>query len=54
MQEESTLMGTIYVFWAEENWLWRVEIEEGFSLEDLLVELGTLEEKALDVKIHGR
>jgi hypothetical protein len=34
MQEESTLMGSIYVFWAEENRLWRIEIEEGFSIED--------------------
>jgi hypothetical protein len=54
MQEESTLMGSIYVFWAEENRLWRVEMEEGFSLEDLLLELGTLEEKALGEKVYGR
>jgi hypothetical protein len=31
MPEESTLMGSIYAFWAEENRIWRVEIEEGFS-----------------------
>jgi hypothetical protein len=54
MQEESTLMGTIYVFWVEESRIWRMEIEEGFSLEDLLGELGTLEEKALRRKVHGR
>jgi hypothetical protein len=42
------------VFWAEQNRLWRIEIEEWFSLEDLLVELGTLEEKALGRKVHGR
>src|SRR5262245_24071759 len=54
MQEESTLMGIIYAFWAEENRLWRVEIEERFSFEDLLQELGTLEEKALGSKVHGR
>jgi hypothetical protein len=54
MQEESTLMGTIYVFWVEENRIWQVEIEEGFSLEDLLGELGTLEEKASGRKVHGR
>jgi hypothetical protein len=29
--------------WVEENRVWQVEIEAGFSLEDLLVELGTLE-----------
>jgi hypothetical protein len=34
--------------------LWRVEIKEGFSLEDLLVELGKLEEKAIGRKVHGR
>jgi hypothetical protein len=51
---ESTLMGSIYVFWAEQNRLWQVEIEEGFSLEELLVELGTLEEKTLGEKVHGR
>jgi hypothetical protein len=53
MQEESTLMGSIYAFWAEENRVWQIEIEEGFSLEDLLAELGTLEEKALGEKVHG-
>jgi hypothetical protein len=47
-------MGSIYVFWAEQNRLWQVEIEEGFSLEELLVELGTLEEKTLGEKVHGR
>lgn len=54
MQEESTLMGSLYVFWAEQNRIWRFEMEEGFLLEDLLVELGTLEEKALGMKVHGR
>ena len=54
MQEESTLMGSIYAFWAEENRVWQIEFEEGFSFEDLLVELGTLEEKALGRKVHGR
>ena len=54
MQEESTLMGSIYVFWAEENRFWRFEIEEGFSPDDMLVELGTLEEKAIGRKVHGR
>jgi hypothetical protein len=54
MQEESTLMGSIYVFWVEENRIWQVEIEEEFSLEDLLVELGMLEEKAIGRKVHGR
>jgi hypothetical protein len=54
MQEESTLMGSIYAFWAEENRVWQIEIEGGFSFGDLLVELGTLEEKALGRKVHGQ
>ena len=54
VQEESTLMGSIDAFWAEEHRIWRVEMEEGFSFEDLLMELGTLEEKALGEKIHGQ
>jgi hypothetical protein len=54
MQDKSTLMGSIYVFWVEESRIWRMEIEEGFAFEDLLVELGTLEEKAIGRKVHGR
>jgi len=47
-------MGSIHVFWAEENRIWQIEVDEAFSFDDLLVELGTLEEKALGEKIHGR
>jgi hypothetical protein len=47
----STCMGSIYAFWAEENRVWLFEIEEGFSFEDLLGESGTLEEKALGMKL---
>jgi hypothetical protein len=47
MQEESTLMGSIYAFWAEQNRLWRVEIEEGFSLEDLWWSWGRLRRRRL-------
>jgi hypothetical protein len=54
MQEESTLMGSIYVFWGDENRVWQIEVDEGFSFEDLLVELATLEERALGRKVHGR
>ena len=39
---------------GDQNRLWQVKIKEGFSFEDLLVELGTLEEKALGQKVHGR
>jgi Family of unknown function (DUF6166) len=54
MRSESTLMGSLYLAWGQGNRIWRIEIDEGFSREDLLDELGTLEEKALERKIHGR
>jgi hypothetical protein len=54
MRAESTLMGSIYVFWAEQNRIWQMQMNEGFSFEDLLQELGTLEERALGEKVYGR
>jgi hypothetical protein len=54
MRAESTLMGSIYVDWGDQNRIWQIEVDEGFAFEDLLVELGTLEVKALGQKIHGR
>jgi hypothetical protein len=54
MRDESTLMGTFYAAWVDENRLWKAEVEEGFSLDDLLEVMGELEEKALGEKIHGR
>jgi hypothetical protein len=51
---ESTLMGTFSVAWGQGNLIWQIDVEEGFSLEALLEELGTLEEKAIGRKIHGR
>jgi hypothetical protein len=39
---------------GDQNRFWRIEPEEGFSLEDLLGELGTLEEAALGIKVHER
>jgi hypothetical protein len=47
-------MGTFYAAWADENRLWKAEVEEGLSLEDLLEVLGELEKKALGERIHGR
>jgi hypothetical protein len=46
-REESDLMGTFYCHWGEPPALWQIETDEGFSLEDLLQELGCLELKAL-------
>jgi uncharacterized protein DUF6166 len=54
MWAESTLMGSLYVSWGQGNRIWQMELEEGFSQEDLLQELGMLEEKALGRKLHGR
>jgi hypothetical protein len=54
LMTESILMGSIYVFRADQNRIWQIEIDEGFSVEELLVELGTLEEKALGGRVHRR
>jgi hypothetical protein len=54
MRLESTLMGTFSAVWGQGNQIWQIETEEGFSLDDLLDELGTLEEKAVGRMIHGR
>jgi hypothetical protein len=50
--EESAIIGTFYFRWDEPQ-LWQIETEDGFSLEDLLQELGRLEMKALGVVKHG-
>jgi hypothetical protein len=54
MRRESTLMGTFYAAWGQGNLIWQLEVEEGFSREALLEELGALEKKAVGRKIHGR
>jgi hypothetical protein len=52
-REESAIIGTFYVHWAPTPVLYEIETDEGFSLEDLLQELGRLELKALGVVKHG-
>jgi hypothetical protein len=52
-RDESDIIGTFYVRWAPAPMLYRIETDEGFSLEDLLQELGRLEQKALGVVKHG-
>jgi hypothetical protein len=54
MRVESPFMGSFYAVWGQGNRIWQIEIGAGFALEDMLQELGTLEEKALGRKIHGR
>jgi hypothetical protein len=54
MRLESTRIGTFSAAWGQGNLIWQIETEGGFSLDDLLKELGTLEEKAVGRKIHVR
>ena len=54
MGAESARMGSFAAVWGQGNQIWQIELDVGFSLEDLLEELGTIEEKALGRKIYGR
>jgi hypothetical protein len=51
-QEASETIGTFDVHWDPPA-LWEIETDEGFSLEDLMVELGRLELRALGRVKHG-
>jgi hypothetical protein len=51
-RDESTLIGSLAVNWVTET-IWRIECHEGFSLDDLLRELGILEQQALGRVKHG-
>jgi hypothetical protein len=51
-REESEIVGTWYFHW-EPPALYEIETDEGFSLEDLLQELGHLELQALGRVKHG-
>jgi hypothetical protein len=50
---DSTIIGTLYIYWADENRIYEIECDQGFSLDDLLHELAILEEKALGRIKHG-
>jgi hypothetical protein len=50
---ESETVGSFYVPWTDPPTLWEVETDEGFSLEDLMAELGRLELQALGSVKHG-
>jgi hypothetical protein len=52
-KEDSDTLGTFYVHWAPTPTLYAIECDEGFSLDDLLVELGRLEEQAWGKIIHA-
>jgi hypothetical protein len=49
---ESETIGTFYVHW-DPSVLWGIETDEGFGLEDLMLELGRLELRALGRVKHG-
>jgi hypothetical protein len=51
---ESTLQGTWYFQWGEGPGLWRIDVDDGSTLADLLQELGCLELKALGYLKHGQ
>jgi len=51
--EESDTIGTFYFRWGDAPALWEIECDEGFSLEDLMAELGRLELAALGRVKHG-
>ena len=51
--EESEIVGTFYVHWSPVTVLWQIETEEGFSIDDLMRELGRLELSALGYVKHG-
>jgi hypothetical protein len=51
-REESETIGTFYVHW-DPTGLYEIETDEGFSLEDLMQELGRLELQALGRVKHG-
>jgi hypothetical protein len=50
---EAETVGSFYVRWTDPPTLWEIETDEGFSLEDLMAELGRLELQALGRVKHG-
>ena len=52
-RHDSETIGTFYFWWGDKNHLWLMQCDAGYSLQDLLIELGLLEIKALGRKVHG-
>jgi hypothetical protein len=52
-REASETIGSFYVRWTDPPTLWEIETDEGFSLEDLMAELGRMELRALGYVKHG-
>ena len=51
---ESETIGTFYFHWADKNYLYLIECDAGFDLDDLLHEPALLERKALGYIKHGK
>jgi hypothetical protein len=51
---DSDTVGTFYVHWGDKNHLYLIECDDGFSRNDLLHELGILEQEAFGYVKHGR
>jgi hypothetical protein len=49
---DSEVIGSLYFHW-DPTALWEIEVDEGFSLEDLMREFGRLELKVLGRVKHG-
>lgn len=52
-REESETIGSFYFRWEDTPALWEIETDEGFSVDDLMTELGRLELHALGYVKHG-
>jgi hypothetical protein len=50
----SETIGTVYFHWADQNHLYLIECDEGFSCDGLLHKLALLERKALGHIKHGK
>jgi hypothetical protein len=52
-REESETIGAFSFRWGDTPALWAIDTDEGFTLEDLMAELGRLELDALGCVKHG-
>jgi hypothetical protein len=50
---DSDILGSFYFDWGDHPRLWAIEADEGFTLDDLMQELGRFELQALGSVKHG-
>lgn len=53
-EPESVTIGTCYFHWTPTPMLWKIEPGEGYTIEDIMQELGRLELQALGYVKHGQ